>query len=136
MKYIYLITFFGWCISISSQELIVPEMMDELPSAGKRVKVIPIEYEGTDVYYSLYLPENFNSKKKYPVIVEYTGNYWPPSGSTGEVKDANLGFVVSQELNAIWVVMPYVEGKESIVKWWGNEDEIIEFALKNIRRVC
>ena len=80
-----------------SQGMTVPVMINQEPKPGLRVKVVPENFKGTDIYYSLYLPENYKQGKKYPVIVEYTGNKWPPTGSTGEVKDANLGYAVAKK---------------------------------------
>ena len=116
----------------------VPDMTDGTPEAGKRVKVTPPEYTGTQVYYSLYLPKGYSKRKQYPVIVEYTGNYWPTSGSTGEVKDANLGYALAEELEAIWVVMPYIseDGLSNQITWWGSVKLTTEFCIKNLRRIC
>ena len=119
-----------------AQNLTVPEITDHGPKAGLRVKVVPEAYEGTDVYYSLYLPENYKQGNKYPVIVEYTGNEWKPSGSTGEVKDANLGFAIAKKLEAIWVVFPYIKDSIAVTTWWGDEEATVAFALDNIRKVC
>ncbi|PWJ54078.1 carboxypeptidase family protein [Dyadobacter jejuensis] len=119
-----------------SQYLSVPVMSDHKPEAGSRVKVIPEDYQKTEVYYSLYLPENYKPGNTYPVIVEYTGNEWPPSGSTGEVKDANLGYAIAKRIGAIWLVLPYIQQGRSVTKWWGDEVETVDFALKNIREVC
>ncbi len=119
-----------------AQNLTVPEITDHGPKAGLRVRVVPEAYEGTDVYYSLYLPENYKQGNKYPVIVEYTGNEWKPSGSTGEVKDANLGFAIAKKLEAIWVVFPYIKDSIAVTTWWGDEEATVAFALDNIRKVC
>lgn len=119
-----------------SQNSTVPQMKNYKPKAGLRVKVVPEAYKNTNIYYSLYLPESYKSGNKYPVIVEYTGNKWSPTGSTGEVKDANLGYAIAKKIEAIWIVLPYIQGEKSIKKWWGNEEETVEFALKNIRDVC
>lgn len=119
-----------------AQNLTVPEITNHEPKAGLRVKVVPEAYEGTDVYYSLYLPENYKQGNKYPVIVEYTGNEWKPSGSTGEVKDASLGFAIAKRLEAIWVVFPYIKDSISVTTWWGDEEATIAFALDNIRTIC
>lgn len=119
-----------------AQPIQVPQMLEEEPAPGKRVKVIAPEYKGSDVYHSLYLPENHSKGRLYPVIVEYTGNKWEPTGSTGEARDAILGFVPARELGAIWVVMPYIKDNQSILNWWGDEHQTIEYALKNIRRIC
>jgi hypothetical protein len=121
---------------VFARPLDVPAMVEQAPAAGKRVKVIPKEYVGTQLYYSLYLPTGYVPGGRYPVIVEYTGNYFPRSGSTGQVKDANLGYAAAKAIGAIWMVLPYVGGDQSVTTWWGNEDQTLEFALRNIRRVC
>jgi hypothetical protein len=118
--------------------LAVPGMIGGPPAPGKRVKVVPPEYAGTDVYCSLYLPERHVPGKLHPVIVEYTGNLYPAAGSTGRVKDAHLGYAVAKALGAIWVVMPYVseDGRESVVTWWGSPERTTAFCLTNLRRIC
>jgi hypothetical protein len=121
---------------LAASPIDVPEIVEQPPAAGKRVKVIPKEYAGTDVYYSLYLPEGYRPDGRYPVVVEYTGNYFPRSGSSGQVKDANLGYAAARSMGAIWIVLPYVDGDQSVTTWWGNEEQTVEYALKNIRRVC
>lgn len=48
------------------------------------------------------------------MIVEYTGNKFPPGQGSGEVKDANLGYGMSGGQGFIWVTMPYIEvGRKS-----------------------
>ena len=124
--------------STAEEPYITPEMQTGVPEPGKRVIVIPPEYEGTDVYYSLYLPGDYSPQKHYPVIVEYTGNYAPSVNSTGQVKDAHMGYALSIELNAIWVVMPYVseDKAESMIRWWGSEENTIDYCLTNLKRIC
>lgn len=122
--------------SVKAQYLKVPQISNQKPKAGVRVKVVPKAYKNTGLYYSLYLPENYIPNKKYPVIVEYTGNKHAPTGSTGKVKDANLGYAIAKKIEAIWVVFPYVKKGESILNWWGNEEETIEFAMNNIKDIC
>ncbi|MGY6647968.1 hypothetical protein [Wenyingzhuangia sp. IMCC45574] len=138
MKLIYIFLLSILCLNSYAQEkLITPTMVNEKPSAGKRVKVVPKEHLKTDLFYSLYLPKNYNKEKSYPVIVEYTGNYYPPTQSTGNLKDASLGYAIAQNIDAIWICLPYVtkEYKQSL-KWWGNEHNTIDYALKNIKDVC
>lgn len=120
----------------TAQTLQVPAMVNEPPAANLRVKMTPKEYEGTDVYYSLFLPDNHDASLQYPVIVEYTGNKWDKENFSGEVKDANLGYAIAKQLGAIWIVLPYIKDKTSVTKWWGNELETIEFAIKTIKEVC
>ena len=98
----------GTCLFSQEPDLTIPEMTDQPVAAGLRVKVIAEEYIGTEVHHSLYLPTDWQPGKKYPVIVEYTGNFYPQSGSTGLVGDANLGLGLTGKSGFIWIVMPYV----------------------------
>lgn len=80
---------------------------------GKRVKVVSLEYKGTALYYSLYLPDHWQSGGIYPVVVEYTGNKCPRMGSSAQVKDAALGYAIAKEIGAIWIGLPYVSEDSS-----------------------
>lgn len=119
-------------------DLTSPVMTDEDPGPGKRVRQTAIEYEGTDVYHALYLPVDWKPGDTYPVIVEYTGNYWPPANSSGQVKDANLGFGMSGGRGFIWVVMPYIEtgGQENAITWWGDIQATVDYCKLNLPRIC
>ena len=123
---------------IWSDDLVTPVMTDEAPAAGKRVRQVAPEYRATEVYHSLYLPSDWKPSGSYPVIVEYTGNEFPPGKGSGEVKDANLGFGMSGGRDFIWVVMPYVQqGKtENTVKWWGDRKATIDYCKVNLPRIC
>ena len=90
-------------------DLVTPTMTDEPPAPGKRVRQTAPEYRGTDVHHALYLPTDWQPGRKYPVIVEYTGNKWEPCKSTGKVEDANLGYGISGGRGFIWITMPYVQ---------------------------
>ena len=119
-------------------ELQTPPITDGPAAAGQRVRATAPEYADTDVYHSLYLPTNWEPGKTYPVIVEYTGNYWPPSGSTGEVKDANLGYGLGGPDGFIWVVMPYIEEgrQKNAVTWWGDKQATVDYCKLNLPRIC
>lgn len=122
----------------ASTDLVTPEMTEYAPSAGKRVRLVAPEYVGTEVYHALYLPLNWKPGGKYPVIVEYTGNKHSASGSTGEVKDANLGYGLSGGRDFIWVSMPYIEeGRQrNALTWWGDRQATIDYCKLNVPRVC
>jgi hypothetical protein len=119
-------------------DLVTPVMTAEEPAAGRRVRQVASEYEGTEVYHSIYLPRDWKPGGSYPVIVEYTGNKFPPGKGSGEVKDANLGYGMSGGERFIWVVMPYVEkGREkNAVKWWGERQATIDYCKVNLPRIC
>lgn len=54
------------CLNVAdiqaTEPMVVPEMVQQSPAAGKRVKIVPGEYVGSDVYYSLYLPETYRKQ--------------------------------------------------------------------------
>jgi len=124
--------------SIDAADLVTPPMTHEAPAAGKRVWQQPLEYRGTDVYHSLYLPRKWAPGKRYPVLVEYTGNKFLPGKGSGEVKDANLGYGISGGDRFIWVVMPYVSMDKSsnAVVWWGDREATVQYCKQNIGRIC
>lgn len=115
----------------------VPVMTAGTPSAGHRVSVTPPEYAGTAVHHSLYLPKGWKKGGQYPVIVEYTGNYFPQAGCSGLVQDASLGFGLTGG-QFIWVVLPFAaeDGKSNARTWWGDEKATIDYAKTNIPRIC
>lgn len=119
-------------------DLVTPEMTSAAPAAGRRVRQVAPEYKGTDVYHALYLPVNWETGRKYPVMIEYTGNEFAPCGSTGKVKDANLGYGLTGGRDFIWVTMPCIKegGKENAVKWWGNRKATIDYCKTNLPRIC
>lgn len=78
-----------------SRDLITPAMTEEDPAPDKRVRQASREYNGSKVYHTLYLPSDWVKGKKFPVLVEYTGNKFPPGKGSREVKDANFGYGLS-----------------------------------------
>lgn len=123
---------------IMAFDLITPVMTDDEPGPGKRVRQVSPEYEGTEVHHALYLPINWQPGGRYPVIVEYTGNKHAVSGSTGEVKDANLGYGISGGRGFIWVTMPCVDEERQMnaVTWWGDRKATIDYCKVNLPRIC
>ena len=119
-------------------DLVTPEMTTEEPAAGRRVRQVAPEYEGTEVYHALYLPVDWKPGGKYSVIVEYTGNEFAECGSTGEVKDANLGYGLTGGEGFLWVSMPYIErgGQRNTVRWWGDKQATVEYCKTNLPRIC
>ncbi len=112
------------------------------PAAGRRVAVTPPEYAGAEVHHSLWLPADWDpawreAQRRWPVIVEYTGNLSPAHGSTGRVQDAGLGYGLSAG-RFIWVVLPYVavDGMRNEVTWWGDVAATVAYAKRNVPRVC
>lgn len=121
-----------------AKDLITPVMTLEQPGAGKRVRQTAPEYKDTGVHHSLYLPVDWNPQGRFPVIVEYTGNKFPPGNGSGEAKDANLGYGLSGGRGFIWVVMPYVDvgRKNNAVTWWGDREATVDYCKVNLPRIC
>ena len=124
--------------TLGFEDLITPQMTKDLPGPGKRVRQVATKYKGTDVYHSLYLPQDWEENKKYPVLVEYTGNRFEAAGSSGELKDANFGYGLSRGKQFIWVCMPYIKkgGKENEVMWWGDRKATIQYCKDTLPRIC
>lgn len=122
----------------TSRDLVTPKMISGSPAAGRRVRQVAPEFVGTEVYHSLYLPTDWKPNGRYPVIVEYTGNRFPTSGSTGEVKDANLGFGLSGGTRCIWIVMPYIAKnlRQNETQWWGDIKATTDYCKTNLPRIC
>jgi hypothetical protein len=122
----------------ATNDLVTPEMTDGQPAAGVRVRQVAPEYQGTEVYHALYLPVDWKPGGKYSVMLEYTGNRAAACGSTGEVKDANLGYGLTGGKGFIWVSMPYIEqgGQKNAVRWWGDKQATIDYCKTNLPRIC
>lgn len=145
---LYIVTFLATASSVRSaeptpikfqQQLSLPSLSAGEPSAGKRVSVTARPYEKTSVHHLLYLPKTWTreSLDKYPVIVEYTGNRFPKSGSTGEIKDAGLGYGISGG-EFIWITLPFIaeDHRSNAVTWWGDVNATVEYAKKIVPQVC
>lgn len=118
----------------SQQILITPEAERSAPAAGKRVFVTPQSFQGSGVFHTLYLPPDWQpTGPKLPIIFEYTGNYFPASGSTGEPEDAGLGYGLSGG-KFIWVSLPYVseDHRDNEKTWWGDLDATVEYAKQQV----
>jgi hypothetical protein len=100
-------------------------MMKAEPAAGQRVRRNLPQYD-SNVYYSLYLPFDWQPGESYPVIVEYAGNggYRDALGDecSGQPEDCNLGYGMSAGRGFIWICLPYLnnDGNDLTIKWWGD----------------
>lgn len=139
----YALTILSIMVLMSAQGKVLelPELGEGSPAPGKKVAITPPEYEGTKVFHTLYLPEHWNPEwkengERYPIIFEYTGNYFPPTGSSGKVEDASLGYGLSGG-KYIWVSLPFVDktNKENATTWWGDVKATVEYAKRNVRRI-
>ena len=121
----------------SNETLVIPKLSTGAPEAGKRVRVTPPEFKGTDVFHTLFLPKTWKEDgRKTPIIFELTGNYHPPSGSTGEPEGGALGYCLSAG-QYIWVSLPYIskDGTDNAVTWWGDEKKTVAYAKKYVPQI-
>ena len=126
----------------AEKDLQLPPLVSGAPGPGKRVSVTAPEYAGTGVHHLLYLPPDWKSDwkasgRRWPVIVEYTGNKAPKLGSSGEVEGAGLGYGLSGG-RFIWVVLPYIneDGEQNQSTWWGDEKATVAYAKRHVPQIC
>ncbi len=128
----------GARLDVDSQKVwSIPALSAGAPGPGKRVKVAASAYEGADVFHTLYLPESWKEHgRPLPIVFEYTGNYYPQAGSTGEPEDAGLGFGLCGG-KYIWVCLPYVskDHTDNAVTWWGDEKATVAYAKTHVPRI-
>ena len=129
-------------LSLNGADLPLPPLTTGAPQPGKRAAVTPPEYAGTQVRHLIALPDDWTPDwqargRRWPVIAEYTGNFFPASGSTGEVEGAALGYGVARG-KAIWIVLPYVakDHRKNEITWWGDVDATVGYAKTNVPRIC
>lgn len=128
-------------------DLEVPPMTLDQPGRGNRVREVIPEYAGTEVYHAIYLPRDWKPDRKYPVIVEYTGNgeYRNRFGDTctGRVEDSKLGYGISAGKGCIWLCLPYLNeaGTANVIKWWGDKpthraSTTVDYCKKAVPWIC
>lgn len=134
-------------MSSVAPDLKPPVMSDGEVAPGKRIRQVITEYAGTEVYHTLYLPNDWQPNKSYPVIVEYTGNggYRNEYGDicTGKVEDSKLGYGISGGKGFIWICTPYLNdsGTENVWMWWGSDPKYdvkptLDYCKRTVSYVC
>ncbi len=127
-------------------DLKIPPLVEGKSGPGIRTKARNLG-DAKGVYHVLYLPKDWKSGKKYPVIVEYAGNgpYRDKNGdlSSGHVEGSKLGYGFSGGKGYIWLCLPYLNssGTENVRKWWGDAPDYdpmptVEYCKLTVRRVC
>jgi len=128
-------------------DLAVPPLSPGVPAPGKRVKETHPDYAGTSVFHVTYLPTDWQPGRRYPVMVEYTGNggFRNQRGDTcsGRVEDSKLGYGITGGEGYIWVCLPYLNGSgtANVTKWWGDKpgyrpDSTVDYAKKAVPWIC
>ena len=118
----------------------MPEVTQSEPAAGKRVRHKLPAYKNTDIAHVMYLPENWEPGKLYPIIVEYPGNvfYHKYCHSTGYAEQGRIAYGLSRGRDFICVNMPFVaeEGRYEQPNGWGSPEKTIDYCLKTVRYIC
>ncbi len=123
-------------------DLAMPPLSDGAPAPGKRLKQQLPPYRGTQVYHVLYLPTDWKTGGRFPVIAEYAGNggYSNRFGdvSLGTPEGSHLGYGISAGKRFIWICLPYVDvGRTNLcTRWWGDVEATLDYCRKAIRMVC
>ena len=134
-------------ISSVAPDLVVPEMTVGTPEAGKRVRFTTPGWEATDVYGALYLPVDWITGVRFPVVVEWAGNgdFHNAFGdvSAGVVEGSRLGFGITAGKGVIWICIPYLNhaGTANVIKWWGDPpaydpQPTLAYCRATVRYVC
>lgn len=124
----------------TSGRLAVPEVTDGQPSPGKRVRCQLDSCKGTEIYHILCLPKNWQPGRRYPILVEYTGNvfYYKYCHSTGRTEQGNMAYGLSRGEDFICINMPFIspDGRHEQIDGWGSVDKTVDYCLATVQEVC
>lgn len=129
-------------ISSVATDLRVPDVTEEPPAAGRRVKMVLPAYQNSEVHHLVYLPVDWNPDRSWPVIVEYAGNgpFQNRYGDvcTGRVEDCSLGYGISGGQGFIWVCLPYVSADHlhNQRQWWGDLEATVQYCKTAVPQIC
>ncbi len=118
----------------------VPDLAPGRPAPGRRVRFLLPGDSPSGAYSVLYLPEDWQPGRLYPVVAEYPGNvfYDPSCYSTGRPERCVIGYGITRGLGAIWVSLPFVDsGARAIVEdGWGDADATAAYAVRVLDEIC
>jgi hypothetical protein len=118
----------------------VPAVEDAVPAPGKRVRYRLNGDEKSAIYSIVQLPQDWQSGRRYPVIVELPGNIYiaPACYSTGLPDQCVIGHGITKGKGAICLGLPFVDRKaDAIVEnGWGNPDDTAEYVMRMVETVC
>ena len=126
-------------------DLIVPNTVSEPPAAGLRVWATTVGWAETEVRHALYLPKDWKSGSKMPVLIEFPGNggYQNKFGdvSNGTVDGCVLGYGLSGGERFACGCLPFVEktregSLRNCSNWWGDPDETKRYCIATVRDIC
>jgi len=122
-----------------SKRVLVPEIQEGPPAAGRRVYQQLPGWEATKVRHVLTLPREWRPGRKYPVIVEYTGNvfYDKFCHSTGYTEQGNMAYGLARGQKYICLNLPFIseDGQREQENGWGSPEKTIDYCLQALRLV-
>ena len=124
-------------------DLNVPAVTSTEPGPGQRVLRYLNSCDEPNLYYSLYLPTDWEPGKEYPLIVEYPGNgpYKNTFGDqcSGRLEDCNLGYGISGGQGMIWICLPFVDTEskphKQQLQWWGDVEATVDYCKSAVNQV-
>jgi len=125
----------------------LPPLTHESPGPGRRSIRKAAVVDDSQAYHLVSLPTDWVPSRRYPVLVEWTGNgpFENDRGdrSSGRVEDANLAYGLGGGDGSIVLTLPFVNdaGTANVSKWWGDTpayrpDSTIAYAKAAIDEVC
>jgi acetyl esterase/lipase len=120
-----------------SKRLEVPDAVSADPTPGKRVFRSLPAWKDTAVKHVLTLPSDWQPGKKYPVLVEYTGNqfYHKYCYSTGYTADGHMAYGLAAGGSFIVLNLPFVseDGQREQIDGWGSVEKAIDYCFAALR---
>lgn len=117
----------------------VPDVVEGAPAPGRRVYQQLPGWENTAVRHVLTLPREWTPGRRYPLIVEYTGNvfYQKYCHSTGRTDQGNLAYGLARGERFICLNLPFVseDGKREEVDGWGDIEKAVDYCLTALQFV-
>lgn len=125
----------------------LPPLTHEPPGPGRRSIRQANVVDGSEAYHLLSLPTDWSASRRYPVLVEWTGNgpYQNQRGdrSSGRVENARLAYGLGGGDDWIVLTLPFVNdaGTANVSRWWGDApdyrpDASVAYAKAAIDEVC
>jgi len=125
----------------------LPPLTHEPPAPGRRSIRKAAIVDSSDAYHLLTLPTDWSASRRYPVMVEWTGNgpYENDRGdrSSGRVEDARLAYGLGGGDGWIVLSLPFLNeaGTANVSQWWGDAptyrpDSTIAYAKAAIDEAC
>jgi hypothetical protein len=122
------------------RRVIVPEITDGPPDAGRRKWRKLDGYSGTALRHVLTLPQDWKPGTRYPIIVEYTGNefYHQFCHSTGLTEQGTMAWGLARGERFICLNLPFVskDGQHEEHNGWGDEAKTIDYCIAAINDTC